>query len=123
MPENFRIGKDPDAALQAIQAAYAAQLPQRLQDIGACVRQCLEEPGIAAHYDLLSMQLHRLSGSAGTFGFAELGQRATRLEMLLSSFLNDKAGGDFAPVAADITDMLRWAAAQNSSQLAPGRTL
>lgn len=123
MPENISIGNDPDAALQAIQAAYARQLPERLHEIGVCLQQCVNEPGKAAHYDLLLMKLHRLAGSAGTFGFAELGRRATELEILLGSFMNDPAANDFAPVTAGVHAMLHWAADQISSQLAPRPTL
>lgn len=118
MPDNVRIGNDPDAALQAIQAAYTRQLPERLRDIGACVQQCVDEPGNAAHFELLMMKLHRLAGSAGTFGFAELGQRATELEILLGGVMADPAANGFAPVAAAIDAMLHWATEQISSQLA-----
>lgn len=129
MPENVRLGKDLDAALQAIHAAYTAQLPERLREIGMHLQQCLEEPDAAAHYEHLLMKLHRLAGSAGTFGFAELGRRATELEILLGSYLKGTAPGDnapqtgFAPVAAGIAEMLHWTGDQNSSQLARDRTL
>lgn len=123
MPENFRIGDDPDAALQAIRAAYIAQLPERLREIGACVQQCLDAPGDAEQYEHLLMNLHKLAGSAGTFGFSALGQRATEQEILLDGFMKDMAHQDFAPLAAGIHDMLRTALDQNSSQLPGSGTL
>ncbi|HZW13986.1 MAG TPA: Hpt domain-containing protein [Noviherbaspirillum sp.] len=123
MPDNVHIGKDPDAALLAIQAAYTAQLPERLREIGGYLQHCLSEPHIDEHYQHLLMRLHKLAGSAGTFGFAELGRRATELEILLDSYLKgmspgSDSSGAFAEVAAGIQDMLAWANHQNSSQLA-----
>lgn len=123
MPDNIHIGKDPDAALLAIQAAYTAQLPERLREIGACLQHCLSEPQVSAHYEDLLMCLHKLAGSAGTFGFAELGRRATELEILLDSYLKgtppeSDAAGAFAAIAAGVQDMLVWTSNQNSSQLA-----
>lgn len=123
MPDNIHIGKDPDAALLAIQAAYTAQLPERLREIGAYLQHCLSEPQVGGHYEDLLMRLHKLAGSAGTFGFPELGRRATELEILLDGYLKGtppetSTTGAFAAIAASVQDMLDWASNQNSSQLA-----
>lgn len=123
MPENVRIGKDLDAALVAIQAAYTKQLPERLREIDTTLQHCLAEPHVDAHYAHLAMHLHKLAGSAGTFGFAELSRRATELEILLNSYLKGMAPGSqapeaFASIAAGIKDMLTGANDPNSSQLA-----
>lgn len=123
MPDNIHIGKDPDAALLAIQAAYTAQLPERLREIGSYLQHCLSEPQVGGHYEDLLMRLHKLAGSAGTFGFAELGRRATELEILLDGYLKgtpqeSDATDAFAAIAAGVQHMLAWACNQNSSQLA-----
>jgi HPt (histidine-containing phosphotransfer) domain-containing protein len=123
MPENVRIGKDLDAALLAIEAAYVKQLPERLREIDTYLQHCLCEPHTGAHYEHVLMRLHKLAGSAGTFGFAELGRRATELEILLDTYLKGMATGSNSPdaftaIAAGIKDMLAWANDQNSSQLA-----
>lgn len=128
MPENVRIGKDLDAALLAIQAAYTKKLPERLHEINTTLQHCLDEPHIDAHSADLAMHLHKLAGSAGTFGFAELGRRATELEILLDSYLKgmpsgSNAPGTFAAIAASIKDMLVWASDPNSSQLTGQVTL
>jgi len=128
MPENVRIGQDLDAALAAIQAAYTKQLPERLREIDASLQQCLGTPHRDAQYAQLAMHLHKLAGSAGTFGYAELGRRATELEILLDSYLKGMAPDSntpdaFAAIAAGINDMLVWANAPHSSQLAGQRTL
>ncbi|GAB3542389.1 hypothetical protein GCM10027343_14270 [Noviherbaspirillum agri] len=132
MPNSIDLGKDLDATLLEIQAAYTAQLPERLREIGTFLQHCLSEPHIDTHFQQLLMRLHKLAGSAGTFGFAELGQRATELEILLDSYLKGMSrGGDdsgdvsgdgagaFADIAAGVRDMLASAGDQNSSQLAP----
>lgn len=129
MPDNVHLGKDLDAAMRAIHAAYAEQLPERLREIGTTLDDCLREPHVDAHYQQLMMRLHKLAGSAGTFGFAELGHRATELEILLDMHLKETAGGTaasgtgFNAIAAGIAAMLQQAGAHNSSQLKGQGTL
>jgi len=103
---------DLDASLRAIEQAYAASLPSRLETIASCLQRCVDAPE-AAHYDALAMQLHSLAGSAGTFGFAELGLRATDLEIHLNSFIKTavKDEAAFASIAAGVSAFLEWAQA------------
>ncbi|HYD59605.1 MAG TPA: diguanylate cyclase [Noviherbaspirillum sp.] len=101
-----------DASLKAIEEAYVAGLPDRLNEIENCLQRSLDEPETAAHYDALVLQLHSLAGSAGTFGFSELGFRATDIEISLNTFIKqakyDK--GAFTPLATSTAAFLRWAA-------------
>jgi diguanylate cyclase (GGDEF)-like protein len=99
-------------SLQALNIAYAEKLPARLQEVADALQQCVEKPDDAAHFDTLLQKLHGLSGTAGTFGFAELGTRATELEVLLNDFLKARASArtsDFAPLASGIMELLCWA--------------
>lgn len=106
--------EDIDSTLRAITEAYRARLPDRLQSIADSLAQCEVQPG-AAHCDALVRHVHTLAGSAGTFGFTELGIRATELEIALNDFLangpvNDPSAPDrFARIAADIHAFLAWA--------------
>jgi diguanylate cyclase (GGDEF)-like protein len=102
---------DLDETLRTIEASYIARLPQRLQEMGNALQQCLDDPGNPACLDALLIKLHGLAGSAGTFGFARLGMQATELEIALSAFIKGTApqGGDFVPVAAGVRELLRWA--------------
>ena len=110
-----------EASLRAIEEAYVAGLPGRLNDIENSLKRCLDEPGDAAHYEALVQQLHSLAGSAGTFGFSELGFRATDLEIHMNAFLKDAdhAAGAFAPIAIQIGAFLRWAASSAKAKSAP----
>lgn len=103
--------EDLEQALKAIEAAYEANLPARLDDIDDALQQCIDEPANEEHRHTLLVKLHGLAGSAGTFGFARLGLQATDLEMLLSAFMKGTAplGKDFAPVVSGVRDLLRWA--------------
>jgi diguanylate cyclase (GGDEF)-like protein len=107
-----KIDKNLIETLRAIETAYTAKLPERLQEIAAALQQCLDEPADQAHYEHLLMKLHGLAGSAGTFGYGELGLRATELEILMSGFITGTgaSGKDFVPVAVRIKELLRWAA-------------
>lgn len=103
---------DFEASLRAIEEAYVAGLPARLNEIDNCLQRCLEEPGNAGHYDGLGLQMHSLAGSAGTFGFTELGSRATDLETRLNTFMKGSVheAGAFMPIATAIGAFLCWAA-------------
>jgi diguanylate cyclase (GGDEF)-like protein len=113
--------EDFDASLRAIEEAYVAGLPGRLNDIENCLQRCLDEAGDAAHYEALVLQLHSLSGSAGTFGFSELGFRATELEVRMNAFIKAAVheAGAFAPIATGIGAFLRWAASNAQSKDVP----
>ena len=103
---------DIERALREIRAAYAAKLPERLGEIAAALSECAQAPDETGRCALLLNRLHGLAGSAGSFGFTELGFRATELEMQLNSFLKEAPPRDFAPVAAAIAQTLEWATAQ-----------
>lgn len=102
---------DLDATLRAIEEAYLAKLPERLQAIADSLRNCVEQPGSQAHYEALVRHLHTLAGSAGTFGLSALGMRATELELALNAFMrnNGKEPDSFAQIAAEVREFLLWA--------------
>lgn len=109
--------EDIDATLLAIAQAYRSRLPERLQAIADSLAQCEAQPDTTAHYDVLVRHFHTLAGSAGTFGFAELGARATELEIALNDFLarGPSTRDAFAPLVADIRAFLAWAKRDSGS--------
>ena len=110
--------EDLDASLHAIEEAYIASLPGRLKDIGDSLQRCLDAPHTAAHFEALLLQLHSLSGSAGTFGFSDLGMRATELEIRLGKALKEKSAGldAAAGIMPDVAALLRWAVSDANIQ-------
>ncbi|WP_151632611.1 GGDEF domain-containing response regulator [Noviherbaspirillum aerium] len=103
---------DLEQTLRAIEAAYAANLPSRLDSLREALDLCIQHPDVPGHLNALLIKLHGLAGSAGTFGFAKLGQQASELEIRLTACIKGSApsGKDFSPVAAGIRKLLRWAA-------------
>jgi HPt (histidine-containing phosphotransfer) domain-containing protein len=84
---------DPGLAAQLAQlnAAFAAALPKRLSDIEAAMQAFMRGPDDRSRLELLHKLLHSLAGSAGTFGFDELGKRARRFEHHCDPWLEGKA--------------------------------
>jgi HPt (histidine-containing phosphotransfer) domain-containing protein len=73
----MRPSPDPsiDAVIEAVRTEFAGSLPAKAAKIGALVaRGAWEEARRAAH---------RLRGSAGTYGFTEVGAAAAAIEELL----------------------------------------
>ena len=63
------------------------ELPQ-LADKAEQLQQAADPSEQLQHLTALREQLHKLAGSAGTFGFAELGQRARELELQTQHWLS-----------------------------------
>ena len=85
---------DPAAELQRQLQLLAEQFRQRLQRdlpelsaqaeaLGKATNEAARQPLLLA----IRQQLHKLAGSAGTFGFAALGEQARRLEQQGSTWL------------------------------------
>lgn len=77
---------DIQARLQALRAAYAEQLPDRLAEVARQWAGLQGQPWNPEQAAILHRQLHTLAGSAPTFGFPDLGQRACRAEGLLKAW-------------------------------------
>lgn len=72
---------DIAARLQALRDDYAARLPAELHQLRQLVND-LAEPGLrAGALAQLNHRLHKLAGSAGSFGFTDLGKQAKKLEL------------------------------------------
>lgn len=93
------------ALLGQLRASFAAALPSRLDALDACWRKA-ETAGAwgDAHAELLRLA-HSMAGSAGTFDFTRVGEKARELEEALLS-LSLKAGPLTPEQNAQVTDLL-----------------
>lgn len=72
------------AKLTALRAAFAAGLPERMEAIAACWRAAeAADPPQQVPTELIRLA-HSLAGSAGTFGYHRLGDKARELEEALA---------------------------------------
>jgi chemotaxis protein histidine kinase CheA len=104
---------DFEAVLRQFRAEFTQQLPERLQDAQDRLRDCLADPLDDERLRELHRVLHRLAGSAGTFGHAQLGEDARAIEDLLDALLlrTPRGTDDFAPVAQRLEALVRSAPA------------
>lgn len=73
--------------LQALRDDYAARLPAEIQSLRALVSDLSDPELQRASLDQLGRKLHKLAGSAGSFGFPELGKQAKKLELQAQAWL------------------------------------
>lgn len=80
---------DITAKLNALREDYAARLPQELAALHELATGALADPGAqqAARLAQLHQRLHKLAGSAGSFGFIRLGKQAKQLEIQVQQWL------------------------------------
>ena len=98
--------------LRALEAVFSERLPERLAEIGAALALCVEHAfRQAQHVAVLHRLLHTLAGSAGTFGFVELGVRARACEHALDAVMAGDAPNEHAAMhfAEDAREFLQWA--------------
>lgn len=111
MAENSETG-NVQGRLRALRQAYQQRLCNDLETIASLLGLCQqsdEAPRVQAE---LHHALHKLAGSAGTFGFSQLGAQARRIEQLLAKQL---AGGDRAAVDLSKTQTDDWLSDLNSA--------
>lgn len=76
--------------LQALRDDYAARLPTEIQSLRDLVSK-LSDPDLQHDaLDQLSQKLHKLAGSAGSFGFPDLGKQAKKLELQAQTWLTTR---------------------------------
>lgn len=99
------------AKMKALEDLFVKGLPDRMREISDAVDVCVAQPSEASTVAILHRYLHSLAGTAGTFGFQELGERARALEIDLEPALN--GGVDAERVIADmqphLQNYLDWA--------------
>jgi HPt (histidine-containing phosphotransfer) domain-containing protein len=80
--------------VQQHRAAYLHTLPARLLQLDGLARQLADAAQRPGALPALERCAHSLAGSAGTFGFAAVGEAARRLELLAEEAL---AGAERGP--------------------------
>lgn len=79
---------DIAARLQALRDDYAARLPVELQQLRTLVNELADPELRIPALTQLNHRLHKLAGSAGSFGFTDLGRQAKKLELQAQEWLN-----------------------------------
>jgi len=72
------------AKLGALRAAFAAALPERLEAIAACWRTAETADTWGDAHAELARLTHTMAGSAGTFGYYRLGEKAREIDKALA---------------------------------------
>ncbi|HEX7897474.1 MAG TPA: Hpt domain-containing protein [Planctomycetota bacterium] len=78
--------------LDALRRRLAERLPGIVAELEAACREQLAAPADAVKLELAVRGSHTLAGTAGTYGYLELGQAARALELLLRA--GTAAAGD-----------------------------
>jgi len=81
---------DIQARLKALREAYAKQLPGKLAEVARQWAEMQRQPWEAERVRALYCSVHTLAGSAPTFGFSEIGQRARHAEHLLKAWNSEQ---------------------------------
>ena len=81
--------------MKRFQQDFAAQLPARLQEARQLLEACREAPADDDRLRALHRSVHKLAGTAGTFGMPEVSQGARAIEDELDLLL-ERSGRDQA---------------------------
>jgi HPt (histidine-containing phosphotransfer) domain-containing protein len=87
----FPPGSELQQALEQFRAQFAASLPERLAEARERLASCRAAPGDDERLRALHRVLHRLAGSAGTFGMPDLGAASRAIEEELEVLLEQPA--------------------------------
>jgi len=104
-------GGDLQQALDLFRAQFAAQLPARLAQARERLAEWREQPGSDECLRGLHRVLHRLAGSAGTFGMPEFGSACNDIELQLDAMLErpERTTADVDAVGQQVTALDRLA--------------
>jgi HPt (histidine-containing phosphotransfer) domain-containing protein len=96
--------EDLQQALDLFRSQFAEHLPARLAEARAALDAWRTEPGSDERLRALHRVLHRLAGSAGTFGMPALGDAARAIELQLDALLErtQRGSADVEAIAAQV---------------------
>ncbi len=75
--------------LRDLERIFVSKLPGKLEEINAVNVRFVAAPDAQENFATLHRLLHALAGSAGTFGFHEVGQNARILESEMKAHAHD----------------------------------
>jgi diguanylate cyclase (GGDEF)-like protein len=102
-------------ALDKFRARFIAGLPKQLGELQKLAQQMTTATGIEALHPAHRV-LHVISGTAGTFGFEELGDRARAVEQMMHRAIDSGNGTDMLHAIAGAVDaFLQWSDAAMKS--------
>lgn len=78
---------DIKARLDALRTDYATRLPAEIERLRKLAALALVPATQSSALQELGQKLHKLAGSAGSFGFPELGKKAKKLELQIQDWL------------------------------------
>ena len=76
-----------------LRTKYVAAHHLRHDEIAACLADIVAGTDTAARLKELQSLMHRISGTAGSFGFGELGATASEIEYMIDAYLHGTAPG------------------------------
>ncbi len=96
--------------LAALEALFEAKIPGKMNELSLTWNQYLSEKNSTEHMMVLHRHLHTLAGSAGSFGFIELGKRARALEIQINDLPKDVSTTDIAitQLGANLQSFITW---------------
>jgi HPt (histidine-containing phosphotransfer) domain-containing protein len=100
------------ARLAALGEKFAASVPVTMGKIAQALAACEASfPPDAGQLDVLHELLHGVAGSAGTFGFGELGQQCRRVEQMVRVVIaaHPVPAAEWAPIPQEVKRLLAWA--------------
>lgn len=93
---------DVDQAFHALKLEYLASMPERLEELRSDVREF--RAGNTNSEASLKVRLHRLAGSGGSYGFAQLSRLAREAERWVAGKPNASAADQLAEMVERIAD-------------------
>ena len=101
------------AELASLRDAYLARLPLEIAELSTLAADLGQPVDVRQRLVALHQRLHKLAGSGGTFGLADLSCQAQALEHTVQGWLAADGGGieagqqlDFAAAVAALADTL-----------------
>lgn len=95
--EEVVLGADELRILEAMRGQYAADLPNLVSGLQTAVKQLGVNPHDSALLGVARRRAHQIAGTAGSFGFAAVGDACAGLEQTIIAL---QAGGELGPVEA-----------------------
>lgn len=78
----------PAKKLRELELIFISRLPGKMLEMQQVMQKCIGERANQQNLHLLHRLLHSLAGSAGMFGFVELGLRAQALEITVKTLID-----------------------------------